>query len=93
VWDEELIDFQQLSYTEYSNAINHTSSKQRLAWQKQPIGEWIIESYQIAEQLYTEVLPDQKLSYRYNYDHIQILNERLLKAGVRLAGLLNELFK
>jgi hypothetical protein len=93
MWDEELIDFQQLSYTEYSNAINHTSSKQRLAWQKQPISEWIIESYQIAEQLYMEVLPDQKLSYRYNYDHIQILNERLLKAGVRLAGLLNELFK
>jgi len=43
--------------------------------------------------LYTEVQPDQKLSYRYNFDHIQILNERLLQAGIRLAGLLNELFK
>ena len=93
MWDEQLIDFQQLSYTEYTNAINHTNAKQRLAWQKQPIGEWIIESYQIAEQLYTEVQPDQKLSYSYNYDHIQMLNERLVKAGVRLAGVLNELFK
>jgi hypothetical protein len=92
VWDEQLINFQQLSYTEYTTALNHTTAKQRLAWQKQPISEWIIESHQIAERLYSEVKPDQKLSYRYNYDNIQILNERLLKAGVRLAGILNELF-
>ena len=92
VWDEQLINFQQLSYTEYTTAINHTTLKQRLAWQKQPISEWFIESHQIAERLYSGVTPDQKLSYRYNYDNIQILNERLLKAGVRLAGLLNQLF-
>jgi hypothetical protein len=74
-------------------AINrNTNAKQRLTWQKQPISEWIIESHQLAERLYSEVTPDQKLSYRYNYDNIQVLNERLLKAGVRLAGLLNELF-
>jgi len=93
VWDESLINFQQLSYTEYTHAINHTTQKQRLTWQKQPVSEWIVESYQIAEQLYDEIKqPDQKLGYRYNYDHIQTLNERLLKAGVRLAGLLNQLF-
>jgi len=92
IWDEQLINFQQLSYTEYAMAINHITAKQRLAWQKQPISEWIIESNQIAGRLYAQVTPDQKLSYRYNYDNIQILNERLLKAGVRLAGLLNELF-
>jgi hypothetical protein len=93
IWDDQLINFQQLSYTEYTDAINHTTTKQRLAWQKQSISEWVIESYQIAEKLYSEInQPDQKLNYRYNYDHVQMLNERLLKAGVRLAGLLNELF-
>jgi len=92
VWDEQLINFQQLSYTEYTTAINHATEKQRVAWQKQPVSEWIIESYQIAERLYSKIAQDQKLSYRYNYDNIQILNERLLKAGVRLAGVLNELF-
>lgn len=93
LWDDKLIDFQQLSYTEYTDVINHTTPTQRLAWQKQPISEWVIESYQIAEKLYSEIKqPDPKLSYRYNYDHIQLLNEQLLKAGVRLAGLLNQLF-
>jgi len=94
IWDDQLINFQQLSYTEYTNAINHTTQMQRHAWEKQPISEWIGESYQLAEQFYAEIKqPDQKLSYRYNYDHIQILNERLIKGGVRLAGLLNDLFK
>ena len=93
LWDEQLINFQQLSYTEYTDAINHSTAEQRRAWQKQPISDWIIESYQLSGKLYDEIKgPDQKLSYRYNYDHIDQLNEQLLKAGVRLAGLLNEIF-
>lgn len=93
VWDEKLIDYQQLSYTEYVTAINHTTKSQRLDWQKQPVSQWIIDSYQIAQQLYGEIRePDQKLSYRYNFDHVQTLNDQLLKGGVHLAGLLNEIF-
>ena len=93
VWDESLVNFQQLSYTEYTRAINFTTLKQRLAWQKQPISEWIIESYQIAQELYSGIQePNQRLSYDYNFEHIQTVNERLLKGGVRLAGVLNELF-
>ena len=74
-------------------AINHTTKSQRLDWQKQPVSQWVIDSYQIAQQLYSEIRePDQKLSYRYNFDHVQTLNDQLLKGGVHLAGLLNEIF-
>lgn len=94
VWDESLVNFQQLSFTEYTAAINHTTLSQRQAWQKQPMSEWIIESYGIAGQLYAEITkPEQRLSYDYNFRHIETVNERLLKGGVRLAGLLNSLFK
>ena len=93
VWDESLINFQQLSYTEYACAINFTSHQQRLAWQKQPVSEWIIESYQIAQKLYSGIKePNQRLSYDYNFQQIRTVNERLLKGGVRLAGILNQLF-
>ncbi|MBK5269615.1 MAG: S1/P1 nuclease [Bacteroidia bacterium] len=93
VWDEKLIESQKLSYTEYSNAINYTASKQRREWQKQPLSEWLFESYQIAGQLYNGITqPDQRLSYRYNFENLEILNQRLLKAGVRLAGILNQIF-
>jgi len=93
VWDEKLIDYQQLSYTEYAKAINHTTLAQRRKWQQEPISEWLYGSYAISQKLYSEITePDQKLSYRYNFDHIATLNEQLLKGGVRLAGLLNQIF-
>jgi hypothetical protein len=92
VWDSQLIEFQQLSYTEYTAAINHTTAAQRAQWQKAPISQWLFESNQIAEKLYTEIKPGDTLNYKYNFTHIDIVNQQLLKAGVRLAGVLNQLF-
>ncbi|MES1219506.1 MAG: S1/P1 nuclease [Bacteroidota bacterium] len=43
--------------------------------------------------MYNEITqPDQKLSFRYSFDHIETMHQRLVKAGVRLAGLLNKIF-
>lgn len=93
VWDERLPEFQKLSYTEFAKAINHTSKKQRKEWQRQPISDWFFESYQLAQEIYDEIdQPEQRLSYHYNYQHVATLNSQLLKGGVRLAGLLNEIF-
>ncbi|HZY37444.1 MAG TPA: S1/P1 nuclease [Mucilaginibacter sp.] len=92
VWDSQLIDFQQLSYTEYAKAINYCTPAQRAKWQADPISKWLFESNQIAEKLYTEIKPGDTLNYRYNFTHIDIVNQQMLKAGVRLAGVLNALF-
>lgn len=92
VWDSNLIDFQQLSYTEYTAAINHTTMGQRTEWQKDPLSKWIYESNQIAEKIYAETRSGDVLNYKYNFKHIDTLNRQLLKAGVRLAGVLNQLF-
>ncbi|MDB5132526.1 MAG: Nuclease [Mucilaginibacter sp.] len=92
IWDSQLIEFQQLSYTEYASAINHTTAAERAEWQATSISRWIFESNQITEKLYTEIKPGDTLNYKYNFTHIDIVNQRLLKAGVRLAGILNQLF-
>jgi hypothetical protein len=92
VWDSKLIDFQQLSYTEYAAAINHTTPAQLAEWQKAPISQWLYESNQIAEKIYTDTKADTKLSYNYNFMFVDTLNQQLLKGGVRLAGVLNQLF-
>ncbi len=92
VWDTELVNFQELSYTEYATAINHTTIAQRAKWQKDPITRWIFESNQLAEKIYANTKPDDKLSYNYNFKFIDTVNQQLLKGGVRLAGLLNEIF-
>jgi S1/P1 Nuclease len=94
VWDTQLINFQQLSYTEYAMAINHTTITQRKTWQQQPLSTWLYESYQMAEKIYGDIKePDQKLDYAYNFKYVATVNEQLLKGGVRLAGMLNEIFK
>ncbi len=93
VWDEHLVDFQQLSYTEHVAAINHITPEQQTTWLKQPISQWILESYQLAAKLYREVKPGARLGYDYNFRNAEVMNRQLLKAGVRLAGLLNSIFE
>jgi len=93
VWDSDLIDMQQLSYTEYADHLDHTTKAQRKSLQSTSINMWFFESYSIAQKLHEEIREtNPKLGYRYNYDHINTLNDQLLKGGVRLAGLLNEIF-
>ncbi|NCD69444.1 S1/P1 nuclease [Mucilaginibacter agri] len=92
VWDSKLIDFQQLSYTEYATMINHTTAAQRADWQKEPISKWIYDSSVLADKVYSDVKPDETLNYKYNFKYISTVNEQLLKAGVHLAGLLNQIF-
>lgn len=94
VWDESLINYQQLSYKDYAEVINHTTSAQKKAWQNGSIAEWMAESYLLSERLLSEIKDENpKLGYLYNYDHVKIVNEQLVKGGVRLAGLLNDIFK
>lgn len=93
LWDDKLIEFQKLSYTEYATAINHVTKAQRLEWSKETIADWCYESYTLSAQLYSEIsTPEPKLGFRYNFDHVDMLNRQLLKGGIHLAALLNEIF-
>lgn len=92
IWDSELVNFQDLSYSEYVRAIDFPTAKQTAEWQSAPISKWVFESSQIADKIYNDVKPEENLSYKYNFKYIDTLNEQLLKGGVRLAGLLNKIF-
>ncbi len=94
VWDSYLIEHQQLSYTEYAKAINFTTAAQRREIQKGRLSDWLYDSYVIAQQLHNELpAPNPRLGYEYNYTHLALLNQQLLKGGVRLAAILNNIFK
>jgi hypothetical protein len=36
--------------------------------------------------------PNPRLGYEYNFKYLEIMNRQLLKGGVHLAGLLNQIF-
>ena len=93
VWDSYLIESQQLSYTEYVTAIDHATTSQIATLQKQPVSKWVYDSYKLSDTLRAEIKqPNQRLSYDYNFKYLATLNQQLLKGGIHLAGLLNEIF-
>ncbi len=91
VWDTGIIDQQKYSYTEYTRWINHIPKDQIRKWQSSDVLDWAYESMSFRSRVYK--LPDNnKINYRYNYENIEIVNHRLVQAGIRLAGVLNELY-
>lgn len=93
VWDNSIVEFQQYSYTEYANILDIADPDDVKAWQQSSLEDWFYDSYTLANKVYASVPADGKLGYKYNYIFQQDLDRQLLKGGVRLAQLLNELLK
>ncbi|NCD68031.1 S1/P1 nuclease [Mucilaginibacter agri] len=93
LWDSRLIDKQGLKSSEMVAQLDQATPDQIKQWQSDSLMQWIWESYQIATRLYAEAKPGSKLGEEYYQTHIGIVDERIEQAGIRLAGLLNELFK
>jgi S1/P1 Nuclease len=95
LWDSKLIDHQGLSEEQMADQYDHASPGQIKTWQSAPMIKWLWESYQISSTLYTEIgqLSKRKLGDSYYQAHIGIIQTRIEQAGIRLAGLLNNLFK
>ncbi len=93
LWDEGMIDMQQLSYSEYVKFINFASAKQISGWQDSDYLDWVGESRSHLKDAYAKVSSGKYWEYKYNYQFIEIVNSRLLAAGVRLGHLLNSVFE
>ncbi len=92
VWDSGIIDEQKYSYTEYVEWINHPSNDQLSEWKSINVMDWVEESKKVRDQCYDTMPDNKKLNYRYNFDNIELVNQRLLQAGIRLANVLNEIY-
>jgi len=100
VWDTWMIEHERLSYTEFATFINKTTPEQIEDLQDDYMEQWARESIEIREDIYNTLydytdrdtgLPS--FSWKYQHDNIPVVEKRLLKAGIRLAGILNELYK
>lgn len=92
VWDEKLINLEELSFTEYTKKLNYASKEQIKEWQSSKPLVWAQESRAYVEKAY-EYKEAKYWEYNYSYQHLDFLNERLQRAGIRLAGHLNNLLK
>jgi len=90
VWDSDMIDDTHLSYTELGESLEKLSTEKLNALQKSSVRDWTTESMSFRKRVYD--YGNGKLGYRYAYVNFEIVRERLLQAGVRLAGVLNEIY-
>ncbi|NER19129.1 S1/P1 nuclease [Spongiivirga citrea] len=93
VWDSKMIDSYGMSYTELAESIDVVSKKRRQQWQEGSILDWAYESQALADKVYKSAKSGEKLKYSYSYENLDTVKQQLLKGGIRLAGVLNEIFR
>ena len=91
IWDSDMIDDTKLSFTELAQSLNNPSEEEIRSWQKTTLYDWARESQSYHEHVYN--YGNGRLGYRYSYVNYPIVRLRLLQAGVRLAGILSEIYR
>jgi len=91
VWDSGIIDSKQYSYTELTNLVNHPTENEVEEWQSAEVEEWANECMSFRNGIY-DLPSNNKINYEYRYKHWDTVQLQLLKGGVRLAGILNDIY-
>jgi hypothetical protein len=92
VWDSGMIDHDQLSYTELANSVDHATKADMRSWCQGTAADWAQENLAFRPQIYPPEA-GAELGYEYQYENWPIVEHQLLKAGIRLSGLLNSIYR
>jgi S1/P1 Nuclease len=97
-WDDEMVDFERLGYTQYARFLDRASEADASRWVTGDTISYADEAVAMRSKLY--VFPDDsgkpavhKISYKYIGAQRDRMREQLLKGGLRLAGVLNSVFQ
>lgn len=93
VWDGKLIDYEKYSYTEYASLLNIMIDDEKRALRKGSLEDWLFETYTCANEIYSSVKDGDKLMYEYNYKYKEVVELQLRRGGMRLAAVLDTIFK
>lgn len=92
VWDSEMIERKDLSYTELAASLDHATASEIASWQAGSTAQWAEEALQYRARIYPAE-SGTDLGYEYLYQNWSLVEQQLLKGGIRLAGVLNEAFR
>ncbi len=93
VWDGKLIDYMKYSYTEYASLLNTISKEKKKTLQSGTLEDWLYESHCLANEIYSSVNNEDRLSYDYAYKYTNIVELQLQRGGLRLAAILDQIFR
>jgi hypothetical protein len=93
VWDSEIVESaHRWSYAEWAEQIDIINPKAKHTIVEGGPNDWIEESVALAAKVYEMSSAGSNLSYDYVAHFAPIVEEQLLKGGLRLAALLEELY-
>lgn len=92
VWDIDMIEEWNMSYTELANNATPLSKEQIKAIQQGSVVDWVHDTHKLSKIAYNSVKVGENLRYRYSYDHFKTVRSQLQKGGIRLAKVLNDIF-
>ena len=91
VWDSDMINSFDMDHEEWTEALNHVTDETVRDWQDATVRDWAHESARQRNQGYD--LPESgHIGWEYRNRHFPLVEKRLLQAGVRLAGVLNDIY-
>ena len=94
VWDSEIVESaHRWSYTEWQQQIDRLSQEEIDEICKGTVEDWFAETVAEAQKIYEEIPEGKNLSYDEVAYYAPVVERQLLKAGVRLAFLLEEIYK
>lgn len=92
IWDTDLVDNEKYSFMEYATMLDIDKDNYRKYALGSSVEEWLYGSHQVANLIYKDIKNNTELSYQYVYNFKYIMEDCMLKAGLRLAKELNEIY-
>ena len=93
IWDSDVLEGgHKWSYEEWATEIDVLSKKQNREICCGTVEDWAKETFAIATEVYRLTPQGSKLSYDYQARWTPVIEQQLLRGGLRLAHLLNSVF-
>lgn len=93
IWDSDVLEGgHKWSYEEWATEIDVLSKKQNREICCGTVEDWAKETFAIATEVYSLTPQGSKLSYDYQARWTPVIEQQLLRGGLRLAHLLNSVF-
>lgn len=94
IWDSGVIESaHKWTYSEWAEQIDRLTKQEQWQMTQGSPTTWGEETYEICKKIYDTTPVGSKLSYDYVSEWSETVEQQLLRAGVRLAEVLNEIFK
>jgi hypothetical protein len=92
LWDSGLIGKEGKSFDQMAKDYDTATPADIKKWQSDAPMQWLWESYQFSTKIYADIEKNNQLDDAYYKANMPVVQQRIEMAGIRLAGVLNEIF-